>query len=172
MKRNAKTIRELAKLLPNVQTGIDGISPRTASEWKSRLGWKPGPKGYCVAECRRGILIAAKDQLEQAGDKSEKTALECQRLRVQIQTLEIERERAQMALGVEMGTLCKKSDIESEWTAYALKLKNMIDAWRTNETAMDPASADRISRLRKALYDGIQSISESAGMVDSTIGGE
>jgi len=143
MKKYARTIKELATFLPNLDTHSDGISLRAASLWKSKFAWTPTPKGYDVAKCRLDVMESIKDRMEKSGDRDEKTRLECVRLRVLIDIEGVELKRQELTYKKAKGELIDKSDMVIVLSKMGADFRQMVEAFRQSESAKCRSAKDK-----------------------------
>ena len=137
-----------------------GVTSATVCAWaKSDDFPKKLRHGYPIAEVAQWVQARMEKReatLGAAGDREEKTRLECERLRVVI-----EREREILAQAcIETKRLNHElhavADCESEWVRAGALLRGTVESWRNHETAKAPRQKKYIDGLASRILAAIR----------------
>ena len=131
-----KSLSQLAKQIPNVETGDVGISERNCQRWAKKFGWKKGKSGYSVAACLRDVEQALA-KLSGGGKNGD---LKDELLKEKIAILRIRREQAE-------GGLVLLADVLDEQRRLIAGYRGAIESWRQNTMARHPQQANSVDEM-------------------------
>ena len=131
-----KSLSQLAKQIPNVETGAVGISERNCQRWVKRFGWKKTKHGYDVASCIRDVEQALENHPSHGANGDLKDEL----LKEKIALLRIRRQQAE-------GTLVLLSDVMDEQRRLVAGYRGAIETWKQYTIARHPHLANAVDDM-------------------------
>ena len=127
------------------------VTKQTALRWVQSEGF-PARNQYgwdreAVAAWVDALAERKAERAEAAGDKDEKTRLECERLRVVIKRLNEEAKQARLETQRQERKLHNVEECEREWVRAGQVLSSAAESFRQHETAKRPELKDLIDGL-------------------------
>jgi len=137
-----------------------GVSRAAVGKWlkhprfpaKGKRGWqKEAVTAWVAAKNQREI-----ERAEKAGDREEKTRLECERLRVVIDREKETLKQAQIETKRQSHKLVERAEVDREASRVGSMIRGRIDAFRQHQTAKHPNLKADIDRFCDDMMEDIR----------------